>query len=134
MSLAAQSQTITRKELLTDSVVVIPKTIARWMLQDVIMSKSYEDELKVMYLNADKMGKVIEKQDSIIDIMRMQNIEMGNTLDKCDELVDLQKNKILFLNKDLKKRSRHVRLWRAMTITATVGILANHLHWKYVKP
>ena len=134
MSLAAQSQTITRKELLTDSVVVIPKTIAKWMLQDIEKAKSYEDEIKVLYGSIDKKQDIIGKQDTIIDMLRMKNTNLTKTLTQCEDLVATHEIAITGLNKDLVKKKRHVRFWKVVAVTATLGILGNHLHWKYVKP
>lgn len=134
MSLAAQSQTITRKELLTDSVVVIPKTIAKWMLQDIEKAKSYEDELKVLYGSLDRKQDIIEKQDTIIDIMKSKNLSLSKTLIQCEELAATQGVEIANLNLGIIKKKKEVKLWKAVAILAGAGILANHLHWKYVKP
>jgi len=134
MSLAAQSQTTTRKELLTDSVVVIPKTIAKWMLQDIEKAKSYEDELKVLYGSLDKKQEIIEKQDTIIDIMKSKNLSMSKTLMECEELASTQGIEIANLNLEVKKKGRNVRFWRTVAFVAAAGIVGNHLHWKYVKP
>lgn len=134
MSLAAQSQTITRKELLTDSVVVIPKTIAKWMLQDIEKAKSYEEEIKVLYGSIDKKQDIIGKQDTIIDMLRIKNTSLSKTLIECEELVASQELAIAGLNTEVKKKKRHIGFWKVVAVTATLGILGNHLHWKYVKP
>lgn len=134
MSLAAQSQTITRKELLTDSVVVIPKTIARWMLEDIEKAKSYEQEIKVLYGVIDKKQDIIGKQDTIVDVLRAKNASLSKTLMDCDEVTSLQATQIEGLKKDVRRKTRLKRFWTVAAFTATAGILGNHLHWKYVKP
>jgi len=134
MSLAAQSQTITRKELLTDSVVVIPKTIAKWMLQDIEKAKSYEEEIKVLYGSVDKKQDIINKQDTIIDLLRAKNLSLSKTLIDCEELSSAQGTEITNLNLTVTKKKRAVRFWKVAAFVAASGILVNHLHWKYVKP
>jgi len=134
MSLAAQSQTITRKELLNDSVVVIPKTIAKWMLEDIEKAKSYEQEIKVLYNVIDKKQDIIIKQDTIMDVLRAKNASLNKTLLDCDEITGLQATEIGGLKKDVRKQTRLKRFWTVAAFTAAAGILGNHLHWKYVKP
>ncbi len=134
MSLAAQSQTITRKELLTDSVVVIPKTIAKWMLQDIEKAKSYEEEIKVLYGSVDKKQDIIEKQDTIIDLLRAKNLSLSKTLIDCEDLAATQGIEIANLSLTVIKKKRAVRFWKVAAFVAASGILVNHLHWKYVKP
>jgi hypothetical protein len=114
--------------------VVIPKTIAKWMLQDIEKAKSYEDEIKVLYGSIDKKQDIIGKQDTIIDMLRMKNTNLTKTLTQCEDLVATHEIAITGLNKDLVKKKRHVRFWKVVAFTATLGILGNHLHWKYVKP
>jgi hypothetical protein len=134
MSLAAQSQTTTRRELLTDSVVVIPKTIAKWMLQDIEKAKSYEDELKVLYGSLDRKQDIIEKQDTIIDIMKSKNLSLSKTLLDCEELAATQGIEIANLSIKFNKKKKAVKFWKVAAFVAASGILVNHLHWKYVKP
>jgi predicted transcriptional regulator of viral defense system len=120
--------------LLTDSVVVIPKTIAKWMLQDIEKAKSYEEEIKVLYGSIDKKQDIIGKQDTIIDMLRIKNTSLSKTLIECEELVASQELAIAGLNTEVKKKKRHIGFWKVVAVTATLGILGNHLHWKYVKP
>lgn len=134
MSLAAQSQTITRKELLTDSVVVIPKTIARWMLEDIEKAKSYEQEIKVLYGVIERKQDIIGKQDTIVDVLRLKNGVLSKTLIDCEDLVGTQTIEIAGLTKDVRVQKRKKTFWKVAAVTATLGILGNHLHWKYVKP
>lgn len=134
MSLAAQSQTITRKELLTDSVVVIPKTIAKWMLEDIEKAKSYEQEIKVLYGVIERKQDIIGKQDTIVDVLRLKNGVLSKTLIDCEDLVGTQTIEIAGLTKDVRVQKRKKTFWKVVAVTATLGILGNHLHWKYVKP
>lgn len=134
MSLAAQSQTITRKELLTDSVVVIPKTIAKWMLEDIEKAKSYEQEIKVLYGVIERKQDIIGKQDTIVDVLRLKNGVLSKTLIDCEDLVGTQTIEIAGLTKDVRVQKRKKTFWKVIAVTATLGILGNHLHWKYVKP
>jgi len=120
--------------LLTDSVVVIPKTIAKWMLQDIEKAKSYEDEIKVLYGSVDKKQDIIEKQDTIIDLLRAKNLSLSKTLIDCEDLAATQGIEIANLSLTVTKKKRAVRFWKVAALVAASGILVNHLHWKYVKP
>jgi hypothetical protein len=120
--------------LLTDSVVVIPKTIAKWMLQDIEKAKSYEDEIKVLYGSVDKKQDIIEKQDTIIDLLRAKNLSLSKTLIDCEDLAATQGIEIANLSLTVIKKKRAVRFWKVAAFVAASGILVNHLHWKYVKP
>ncbi len=134
MSLAVQSQTITRKELLTDSVVVIPKTIARWMLEDAEKVRSYEEEIVLLYGSLNTKDTIISKQDLIVRTLKEKNGSLSKTLSDCEDFNSMQTVQLNNLSQSVLKQKRRKSIWRTLAITAAAGIVANHLHWKYVKP
>ncbi len=124
--MTAFSQTNTK--ITTDSVVILPKNVAKEVVKDIIRKDSCEAELTLVKKNLDLMGKTNNLKDSIILSMKSQ-ILLHKTIDSnYNTMLNLKDVEIANFNtataamkKDLKETKRKLA---ATKIGAGVIILA----------
>ncbi len=78
-------------------------------------------------------SKLVKNQEQILDIKEKKISTAEMQIDQCVDMLNEEKLKT---QKAERKASRHkvgARVWRVLTIVAVLGIVGNHLHWKYVK-
>ena len=99
----------------TDSVIVLPKAVAREVVKDVIRKDSCEQQLNVIQANLDLSQKNNELKDSIIlskDTQLQLWDEKGKNYETMLILKDTEKKNLEMaikpLQKDLKKTKRKV--------------------------
>ena len=128
MTLSGFSQTDTSQTLppLTnlsdDSVIYIPKTLALYMIRDLMY---YDDcKLEVEYYSnlSEKYAKLIATQDTVIEIIHKKEVNCQKDLMICNELRDSLEVQNTTLKKDLKTKIRAKRFWTTTTfITIAAG-------------
>jgi hypothetical protein len=126
---------VTKEQLMKDSLVAIPKTIAIWMAQDVEKARSYEQEIVLLTESLDYKEKVIRKQDTIVDMYREKVSSYIKLNNSCQELNQNYEIEIMGLKKDVKKQTNQKKFWRivAIVVPPLVGAVV-HYDWKYGKP
>ena len=125
---------VTKEQLMKDSLVAIPKTIAIWMAQDVERARSYEQEILMLTSVVNTKENIIGKQDTIIDSYKAKVNGYIKLLGSCQDLNQNYEIEILGLKKDLTKQTERKKFWRivAIVLPPIVGTMV-HLDWKYGK-
>jgi len=123
---------VTKEQLMKDSLVALPKTIAIWMAQDVERARSYEQEILMLTGVIDGKEDIIGKQDTIIESYKGKVNSYIKLLGSCQELNDNYEIEILGLKKDVKKQTERKKFWKVLAIVLPplVGTMV-HLDWKY---
>ena len=123
---------VTKAQLMKDSLVAIPKTIAIWMAQDVERARSYEQEILMLTGVLDTKENIIGKQDTIIESYKAKVNAYMKSLSSCQDLNQQYEDDILGLNKEVKKQTTLKKGWRitAVVLPIIVGGFV-HLDWKY---
>ena len=123
---------VTKDQLMRDSLVAIPKTIAIWMAQDVERARSYEQEILMMTGVLDTKENIIIKQDTIIQTYKAKVSSYVNLVGNCQELNQQYENDIYKLKKDVIKQTERKKFWMVLAIILPplVGTMV-HLDWKY---
>ena len=100
------------------------------MVRDLV----YLDECKLeveYYSNlAAKYAALIEKQDTVIQIVRKKEVNCQKDLMTCNELRDSLELQNTTLQKDLKTKTRAKRFWLTTTLIAAASAVLVHLSWK----
>lgn len=104
-----------------------------YLIEDAVKNDYCEEENKLLQQNVEVTTKLVKNQEQILDIKekKINNAEL-----QIDQCVDMLNNEKLRTMDAERKASRHkvgARVWRVLTIVAVVGIIGNHLHWKYVR-
>jgi hypothetical protein len=125
---------VTKEQLMKDSLVALPKTIAIWMAQDVERARSYEQEILMLTGVLDTKESIIGKQDTIIESYKGKVNSYIKLLGSCQDLNQNYEIEILGLKKDVKKQTERKKFWRivAIVLPPIVGTMV-HLDWKYGK-
>jgi hypothetical protein len=104
------------------------------MLEDAEKVRSYEEEIVLLYGSLNTKDTIISKQDLIVRTLKEKNGSLSKTLSDCEDFNSMQTVQLNNLSQSVLKQKRRKSIWRTLAITAAAGIVANHLHWKYVKP
>ena len=126
-SLTASSQIVTKST--TDSVITLPKNVAKEVVKDIMRNDSLEAELKTSNANQVLLKVSLSASDSIIkskdDIIKLWVLKENNYLTIID-LKDQQKANLESLNKiiaaDLRKAKRKSTV-KSIVSTAIIGAL-----------
>jgi len=123
---------ITKSQLMRDSLVAIPKTIAIWMAQDVERARSYEQEILMMTGVLGTKEDIITKQDTIIQSYKGKVNSYIKLVASCQDLNQQYENDIYKLNKEVTKQTERKKFWMVLAIVLPplVGTMV-HLDWKY---
>jgi len=123
---------VTKEQLMKDSLVAIPKTIAIWMAQDVEKARSYEQEIVLLTESLDYKEKIIRKQDTVVDMYKDKVSSYIKLNNSCQELNQNYEIEIMGLKKDVKKQTNQKKFWRivAFVLPPLVGGIV-HYDWKY---
>lgn len=127
--MTASSQVVTKSTTTTDSIIPLPKNVAKAVVKDIIRKDSLETELSVAYKNIDLMKSNLAAQDSIIkskdNAIELWKLKETNYLTIID-LKEQQKTNLealtKSLNQDLKKAKRKQRATTVVGVAA-VGVL-----------
>jgi len=125
--LTASSQIVTKST--TDSVITLPKNVAKEVVKDIMRNDSLEAELKTSNANQVLLKVSLSASDSIIkskdDIIKLWVLKENNYLTIID-LKDQQKANLESLNKiiaaDLRKAKRKSTV-KSIVSTAIIGAL-----------
>jgi len=125
--LTASSQIVTKST--TDSVITLPKNVAKEVVKDIMRNDSLEAELKTSNANQVLLKVSLSASDSIIkskdDIIKLWVLKENNYLTIID-LKDQQKANLESLNKiiaaDLRKAKRKSSV-KSIVSTAIIGAL-----------
>lgn len=125
------SQTATKTANDNDSTVVMSKKLVGYMIEDLIKSDADKQALELLKQNLEFKDKVIQQKDDIIgrhdasmkaknDLIReyeSNEMEIANAMEK--------------LKTDLNKKKQGNLFWKSAACGLLVGLVANHLSWKY---
>ena len=125
--MTASSQIVTKST--TDSVITLPKNVAKEVVKDIMRNDSLEAELKTSNANQVLLKVSLSASDSIIkskdDIIKLWVLKENNYLTIID-LKDQQKANLESLNKiiaaDLRKAKRKSTV-KSIVSTAIIGAL-----------
>jgi hypothetical protein len=122
LSLTAFSQTVT-KNYITDSIVPLPKFVAKEVAKDLIRKDSLLTELAICKSNSDLLNenlsnkdKIISSKDSIISIYGEKEKNWFSII----ELKDLQKKNLEELTKKLTHDLKMQKI--KMTVRSSLGL------------
>ena len=134
LSDSATYRGVTKEQLMKDSLVALPKTIAIWMAQDVERARSYEQEILMLTGVLDTKESIIGKQDTIIESYKGKVNSYIKLLGSCQDLNQNYEIEIMGLKKDVTKQTERKKFWRALAfvLPPLVGTMV-HLDWKYGK-
>ena len=134
LSNSATYRGVTKEQLMKDSLVAIPKTIAIWMAQDVERARSYQQEILMLTGVLDTKENLIGKQDTIIGAYKAKVSGYVNQLGSCQDLNENYEFEIMGLKKDVKKQTNQKKFWRATSVILPIIVGTwVHLDWKYGK-
>ena len=112
LSSIAFSQTVTKKPI-TDSIIPLPKPVAKEVVKDLIRKDSLEVEVSVIKKNNNILENTVVIKDSIIkykdNIIELQKEKEKNHL-LIEELKDAQKSNLEKLAKDLNRDLKKQKL------------------------
>ena len=124
-------QTATKTASDKDSTVVMSKKLVGYMIQDLINSDADKQAIKLLEQNLTFKDKVIEQKD---DIISRHDASMRAKNDLINEYDSNEKDMVITLDKlksDLNKKKQGNIFWKSATASLIVGLVANHLSWKY---
>ncbi len=122
VSLIASSQTVTKTTTTIDSIVPLPKNVAKEVVKDIIRKDSLETELKVLTENYKLLetnsvikDSVIQSKDGVINLWKDKEKNYLTIID----LKDQQKTNLEVLNKSLAADLRKTK--RKSTVKTLIG-------------
>lgn len=125
------SQTATKIVSDQDSTVVMSKKLVGYMIEDLIKSDADKQAIKLLEQNLEFKDKVIDQKD---DIISRHDASMKAKNDLINEYESNEKDMVIEMDKlkaDLNKKKQGNIFWKSAAAGLLVGIVANHLSWKY---
>jgi hypothetical protein len=128
VSLTASSQTVTKNS--TDSLIPLPKNVAKEVVKDVLRKDSLETELKIVNLNQEKLKSNLVAKDSLIaskdSIITLWMIKEKNYL-LIGDYMKQQKDNVDALNKKLAadlRQAKRKNTTKSIVSTVIISALA----------
>lgn len=109
----------------------MPKQLAVFLIQDVVKSDAYAEEIAVLNDNAKVKDKIIEQQDTIISIYKKKEISFQKSLSLHEETESENTVQIQTLTHKLEKKRRALHFWEIVAVGAIGGMFGVHYNWKY---
>lgn len=129
MSYTSFCQNVTQK-IQSDSLIVLPKYIVRSMVEDIVLSDSYADEIILLTKTLDKKQEIIYKQDTLIGTYREKMGYYQKEISKYTDLVNEKEFEVLNLNKQVTKEHKKYNTAKVIAASLLVGLIVNHYSWK----
>lgn len=129
MSYTSFCQNVTQK-IQSDSLIVLPKYIVRSMVEDIVLSDSYADEIILLTKTLDKKQEIIYKQDTLIGTYREKMGYYQKEISKYSDLVNEKEFEVLNLNKQVTKEHKKYNTAKVIAASLLVGLIVNHYSWK----
>jgi hypothetical protein len=125
-------QTATKIQLdKKDSLIYMPKQLAVFLIQDVVKSDAYAEEIAVLNDNLKIKDKIIEQQDTIISIYKKKEKSYLTTISLHEETESEHTVQIQDLTHKLEKKRKALRFWEIVAVGAIGGMIGIHYNWKY---
>jgi len=125
-------QTATKIQLdKKDSLIYMPKQLAVFLIQDVVKSDAYAEEIAVLNDNLKVKDKIITQQDTIISLYKKKETSYLKTISLHEDTESEHTVQIQDLTHKLEKKRRRLRFWQTVAIGAIGGIVGVHYNWKY---
>ena len=105
-------QTITRTELQSDSVVVIPKTLALWILQDLEIKDMCIQENETLSSEVEILREVVSIHDRQIDSYKVKVATLTMMSRDCDMMLQDGISQINLKDKEIVKSKRSASAWK----------------------
>ena len=124
-------QTATKTASDKDSTVVMSKKLVGYMIQDLINSDADKQAIKLLEQNLTFKDGIITQKD---DIISRHDASMRAKNDLINEYESNEKDMTIAIDKlkaDLNKKKQGNIFWKSATAGLIVGLVANHLSWKY---
>ena len=109
----------------------MPKQLAVFLIQDVVKSDAYAEEIKVLNDNLQVKDRIITQQDTIIAIYKKKEASLQKSISLHEEIEGENTVKIQDLTHKLEQKKRRLHFWQAVAIGAISGMFAVHYNWKY---
>lgn len=100
------------------------------MVRDLVYLDECKYEVEHYSNLAAKYAAFIEKQDTIIEIIRKREVNCQKSLMTCIELRDSLELQTITLQKNLKTKTRAKRFWLITALAAATSAVLVHLSWK----
>lgn len=125
-------QTATKIQLdKKDSLIYMPKQLAVFLIQDVVKSDAYAEEIKVLNDNLQVKDRIITQQDTIIAIYKKKEISFQKSISLHEETESEHTVQIQDLTHKLEKKRRALHFWQIVAVGAIGGMIGIHYNWKY---
>jgi hypothetical protein len=124
-------QTATKTASDKDSTVVMSKKLVGYMIEDLIKSDADKQAIKLLEQNLTFKDGIITQKDEIIS---RHDASMRAKNDLIREYESNEKDMVITLDKlksDLNKKKQGNIFWKSAAAGLIVGLVANHLSWKY---
>ena len=109
----------------------MPKQLAVFLIQDVVKSDAYAEEIKVLNDNLEVKDRIIGQQDTIISIFKKKEASYLKSISLHEETETEHTLQIQDLTHKLEKKKQRLHVWQAIAIGAISGMFAVHYNWKY---
>ena len=130
-STIAICQTATKTVSDKDSTVIMSKKLVGYMIEDLIKSDADKAALKLLEQNLIFKDGIITQKDEIIG---RHDASMKAKNDLILEYESNEKDMTIAIDKlksDLNKKKQGNIFWKSAAAGLIVGLVANHLSWKY---
>ncbi len=125
-------QTATKIQLdKKDSLIYMPKQLAVFLIQDVVKSDAYAEEIAVLNDNLKVKDRIINQQDTIISIYKKKETSYLKTISLHEDTEAEHTVKIQDLTHKLEKKRRTLHFWQIVAVGAIGGMIGIHYNWKY---
>ena len=124
-------QTATKTVSDKDSTVVMSKKLVGYMIEDLIKSDADKAAIKLLEQNLTFKDGIIIQKDEIIG---RHDASMKAKNDLINEYESNEKDMTIAMDKlksDLNKKKQGNIFWKSAAAGLIVGLVANHLSWKY---
>jgi hypothetical protein len=109
----------------------MPKQLAVFLIQDVVKSDAYAEEIAVLNDNLQIKDRIINQQDTIISIYKKKESSYLKTISLHEDTEAEHTVKIQDLTHKLEKKRRTLHFWRIVAVGAIGGMVGIHYNWKY---
>lgn len=109
----------------------MPKQLAVFLIQDVVKSDAYAQEIKVLNDNLEVKDRIITQQDTIIAIYKKKEASFQKSISLHEETEAEHTVQIQDLTHKLENKSKKVRFWQIVAVGAIGGMIGIHYNWKY---
>ena len=124
-------QTATKTANDKDSTVVMSKKLVGYMIEDLIKSDADKQAIQIIEQNLVFKDKIIQQKDEII-VRHDASMKAKNDL--INEYESNEKDMTIAMDKlkaDLNKKKQGNIFWKSATAGLLVGLVVNHISWKY---